>query len=397
MPGPLQGIRILDLSWVLAGPFATMVLNDLGAEVIKVEQLKVGDIARGNGPYVRGLSSYFLSLNRGKKSITLNLASEHGRDIFLRLVEHVDVVVQNFTPGTMEKLGLGYETLKQHNPKIIYAACSGFGQTGPYATKLAFDVIVQAMGGIMSITGEPGGPPIRPGASIGDIAAGLFLCIAILACLQERHVSGQGQMIDISMLDCQVAIQENAFVRYLTTGEVPRALGTRHPVFTPFQVFLTKDGYIAVAMMGGVRDQWPLYCATIGRLDIMDDERFQTGWLRTQNYEVLEPILTEAMKAKTTQEWLEELEQVGIPCGPVNTIDKVAVDPQILARDMIVDVHHPKAGSFKVTNTPIKLSRTPSKLERASPDLGEHTKDVLKELVGLTDEELLDLENGGVI
>jgi len=397
MPGPLQGIRILDLSWVLAGPFATMVLNDLGAEVIKVEQLKVGDIARGNGPYVRGLSSYFLSLNRGKKSITLNLASEHGRDIFLRLVEHVDVVVQNFTPGTMEKLGLGYETLKQHNPKIIYAACSGFGQTGPYATKLAFDVIVQAMGGIMSITGEPGGPPIRPGASIGDIAAGLFLCIAILACLQERHVSGQGQMIDISMLDCQVAIQENAFVRYLTTGEVPRALGTRHPVFTPFQVFLTKDGYIAVAMVGGVRDQWPLYCATIGRLDIMDDERFQTGWLRTQNYEVLEPILTEAMKAKTTQEWLEELEQVGIPCGPVNTIDKVAVDPQILARDMILDVHHPKAGSFKVTNTPIKLSRTPSKLERASPDLGEHTKDVLKELVGLTDEELLDLENGGVI
>ena len=397
MLGPLKGIRILDLSWVLAGPFATMVLNDLGAEVIKVERLKVGDIARGNGPYVRGLSSYFLSLNRGKKSITLNLASEHGRDIFLRLVEHADVVVQNFTPGTMEKLGLGYETLKQHNPKIIYAACSGFGQTGPYATKLAFDVIVQAMGGIMSITGEPGGPPIRPGASIGDIAAGLFLCIAILACLQERHVSGQGQMIDISMLDCQVAIQENAFVRYLTTGEVPQALGTRHPVFTPFQVFPTKDSYIAVAMMGGVRDQWPLYCATIGRLDIMDDERFQTGWLRTQNYEALEPILTEAMKAKTTQEWLEELEQVRIPCGPVNTIDKVAVDPQILARDMIVDVHHPKAGSFKVTNTPIKLSRTPSKLERASPDLGEHTKEVLRELLGINEQDLLDLENGGVI
>jgi CoA:oxalate CoA-transferase len=204
-------------------------------------------------------------------------------------------------------------------------------------------------------------------------------------------------MIDISMLDCQVAIQENAFVRYLTTGEVPRALGTRHPVFTPFQVFPTKDSYIAVAMMGGVRDQWPLYCATIGRLDIIDDERFQTGWLRTQNYEVLEPILTEAMKAKTTQEWLEELEQVGIPCGPVNTIDKVAVDPQVLAREMIVDVHHPKAGSFKVTNTPIKLSRTPSKLERASPDLGEHTKEVLRELLGITEPDLLELENDGVI
>jgi CoA:oxalate CoA-transferase len=397
MAGPLEGIRILDLSWVLSGPFATMVLNDLGAEVIKLERLEVGDIARGNGPFVKGLSSYFLSLNRDKKSITLNLASEQGKDIFLKLVEHVDVVVQNFTPGTMEKLGLSYETLKQHNPKIIYAACSGFGQAGPYATKPAFDIIVQAMGGIMSITGEPGGPPIRPGASIGDIAAGFFLCIAILACLQERHVSGQGQMIDISMLDCQVAIQENAFVRYLNTGEVPQALGTRHPVFTPFQVFPTKDSYIAVAMMGGVRDQWPLYCATIGRLDIIDDERFQTGWLRTQNYEVLEPILTEAMKAKTTQEWLEELEQVGIPCGPVNTIDKVAVDPQVLAREMIVDVHHPKAGSFKVTNTPIKLSRTPSKLERASPDLGEHTKEVLRELLGITEPDLLELENCGVI
>ncbi len=397
MGGPLEGIRILDLSWVLAGPFATMVLSDLGAEVIKVERLEVGDIGRGNGPYVKGVSSYFLSLNRGKKSITLNLASERGKDIFLKLVEYADIVVENFTPGTMEKLGLGYEPLKQNNPKIIYAACSGFGQTGPYAKKLAFDVIVQAMGGIMSITGEPGGPPIMPGASIGDIAAGLFLCIAILACLQERQVSGQGQMIDISMLDCQVAILENAFVRYLNTGEIPRALGTRHPVFTPFQVFPTKDSYIAVAMMGGVRDQWPLYCAAIGRLDIIDDERFQSGWLRTQNYEALEPILTEAMKTKTTQEWLEELEKVGIACGPVNTIDKVAADPQVLSREMIVEVNHPKAGSFKVTNTPIRLSRTPSNLKGASPDLGEHTKETLKELLGMTEQELVELENYGVI
>ena len=393
MAGPLEGIKILDLGWVLSAPFATMVLSDLGAEVIKVERPEVGDIARGNGPYVKGLSTYFLSLNRGKKSIVLNLASEHGRDIFLKLVEHVDIVVQNFSPGTMENLGLGYEILKQHNPKLIYATCSGFGQTGPYATKLAFDVIVQAMGGIMSVTGEPGGPPIRPGASIGDIAAGLFLCIAILACLQERHVSGQGQMIDISMLDCQVAIQENAFVRYLNTGEIPRALGTRHPIFTPFQAFQTKDSYIAVAMMGGVRDQWPLYCALIGRLDILDDERFKTGWLRTQNYEALEPILTDAMKTKTTQEWLEELERAEIPCGPVNTIDKVATDPQILTREMITEVHHPKAGSFKVVNTPIKLSRTPSKPERASPDLGEDTKEVLKKLLGISNQDLIDLEN----
>lgn len=397
MAGPLEGIRILDLSWVMSGPFATMVLSDLGAEVIKVERLQTGDIARGNGPFVNGLSSYFLSLNRGKKSIALNLATEQGKDTFLKLVEHADIVVQNFTPGTMEKLGLSYETLKQRNPKIIYAACSGFGQTGPYATKPAFDIIVQAMGGIMSVTGEPGGPPIRPGASIGDTTAGLFLCIAILACLQERRLSGQGQMIDISMLDCQIAIQENAFIRYLITDEVPRALGTRHPIFTPFQIFQTKDSYIAIAMVGGTSEHWPLYCAVIGRPDIIDDERFLTGWLRTQNYEALEPILTEAMKAKTTQVWIEELEQVGVPCGPVNTIDKVVTDPQTQAREMIVEVHHPEAGNLKVINTPVKLSRTPAKLERASPDLGEHTKETLRELLGMTEQDLADLENSGTI
>lgn len=397
MAGPLEGIRVLDLSWVLSAPFATMVLSDLGAEVIKVERPEVGDIARGNGPFIGELSSYFLSLNRGKKSIVIDLASEQGKDILLKLIEHVDVVVENFTPGTMKKLGLSYETLRQHNPKIIYAACSGFGQTGPYIKKPALDIIIQAMGGIMSITGEPGGPPIRPGASMGDITAGLFLCIAILACLQERHVSGQGQMIDISMLDCQVAIQENAFIRYFTTGEIPRALGTRHPVSTPFQVFKTKDNYITVALARGGIDQWPLYCAIIGLPILIDDERFQTGWLRTKNYEVLEPILAETMKSKTTQEWIEEFEQVQIPCGPVNTIDKVAADPQVLAREMFIDVNHPKSGSFKVTNTPIKLSRTPSNIERASPDLGEHTKDVLRELLGITELDLLALEKRGVI
>lgn len=397
MAGPLEGIKVIDLTWVLSGPFATMVLSDLGAEVIKIERPKVGDIARGNGPHVNGISTYFLSLNRGKKSVTLNLTSKRGKDTFLKLVEHVDVVVENFVPGTMKKLGLDYEKIRQHNPQIIYAACSGFGQTGPYATKPAFDVIVQAMGGIMSITGERGGPPIRPGASLGDIAAGLFLCIAILAALRERHTSGQGQMIDVSMLDCQLAIQENAFVRYLATGEVPGALGTRHPVFTPFQVFPTKDGYIAVATMGGVQDQWPLFCATIGCLDIMNEERFQTGWLRTQNYDVLEPILNKALKCKTTEEWLKEFGMVGIACGPVNTIDKVVADPQVLARGMIVEVQHPKVGNFKVVNTPINLSRTPCKPERACPDLGEHTEEILRHLLGMPQEQIYDLRKSDVI
>ncbi len=397
MAGPLDGIRILDLTQVLFGPFATMLLSDMGAEVIKIERPEVGDIARGNGPVVRGQSTYFLSLNRGKKSVTLNLAAERGVQVFLKLVENADILVENFTPGTMEKLGLGYERVREHNPGIIYVAGSGFGQYGPYAGKPAFDVIVQAMGGVMSITGEEGGPPVRPGVSYGDIAAALFLCIATLAALQERHVSGQGQFVDVSMLDCQVTVQENAFVRYLNTGEIPHALGTRHPVITPFQTFQTRDGSIAVALRGGIKDQWPLFCAAIDRIDIIDDPRFKDGWLRTQNYEALEPILTDAMKTRTTREWLEELEQAGIPCGPVNNIEQAAGDPQIAARDMIIDVQHPEAGKFRVVNTPFKFSRTPCKVEKASPDLGEHTREVLNQLLGMTREEINGLQDSGVI
>ena len=397
MAKPLERIRILDLTRVLSGPFATMVLSDLGAEVIKVERPDVGDIARGNGPIVNGLSTYFLSLNRGKKSIVLNLDSEQGKNIFLELTKQVDVVVENFVPGAMERLGLSYEKIRQYNPRIIYAACSGFGQTGPYATKPAFDVIVQAMGGILSITGQKDGPPIRPGVSLGDIVAGLFLVVAVLAALQERQVSGEGQMIDVSMLDCQLAIQENAFVRYFATGELPHALGTRHPVFTPFQVFQTRDGYIAVAMMGGVRDQWPLFCAAIQRLDIIDDDRFETGWLRTENYDILEPILSEAFRARTTAEWLEEFEAVKIPCGPVNNIEQVAADPQVAHREMIAEVRHPGAGPFKVVDTPIKLSRTPCKVEKSAPDLAEHTDEVLAELLGMDAQQIEDLRRAGAL
>jgi len=394
MSGPLDQIRVLDLGWVLAGPFATMVLGDLGAEVIKVEQPGRGDIARGNGPFVDGLSSYFLSLNRGKKSITLDLARQQGKDIFLKLVRQADVVVENFIPGTMKRLGLDYDILRQHNRRLVYAACSGFGQTGPYAHKPAFDVVIQAMGGIMSITGEPDGPPIRPGASMGDIAAGLFLCIGILAALEERNRSDQGQMVDIGMLDCQAAILENAFARYFATGQVPGPLGTRHPVFTPFQVFATSDGYVAVAITG---DQWPLFCAAIDRVDIIDDPRFANGYLRTQNYAALEPVLTQAFKARTTAQWLTELESMGIPCGPVNTIDKVAGDPQIAAREMIVDVSGDGSGRLRVVNTPVKLSRTPGAVQRPSPELGEHTDEVLGALLGMTPEQIASLRQSGIV
>lgn len=397
MAAPLEGIIVLDLTQVLFGPFATMLLADMGAEVIKIERPEVGDIARGNGPIVRGISTYFLSLNRGKKSIVLDLRTEKGEEVFMRLVDKADIIIENFTPGTMEKLGISYDSVKKRNPRIIYVAGSGFGQYGPYAHKPAFDVVVQAMGGIMSITGEEGGAPIRPGVSYGDIAAGLFLCIATLAALNERHNSGKGQYVDVSMLDCQIAVQENAFVRYLNTGEIPRALGTRHPVTTPFQAFQTKDGYVAIALMGGVKDQWPLFCAIIDRVDIMDDPRFSDGWSRTQNYKDLLPILELAMKEKNTLEWVEELEKVGIACGPVNNIAEVANDPQIAARDMIIDVDHAEAGTFKVVNTPFKFSRTPCQVKGASPDLGQNTEEILTLLLEMAPGEIEELKDLRVI
>ncbi|MFC2055950.1 CaiB/BaiF CoA transferase family protein [Chloroflexota bacterium] len=397
MPGPLEGIRILDISWVLAGPFATMVLSDLGAEVIKVERPKTGDLARGNGPFIDGESSYFLSINRGKKSVTIDLQTPQGKQIFLELVKKVDVVVENFVPGTMERLGLDYEVVKKQNPRVIYTSISGFGQTGPCAHSRALDIIIQAMGGMMSITGEPDGRPLKPGASLGDIVAGLFTTVGILSALLEREKSGKGQMLDISMLDCQLSILENAFARFFATGEVPRRLGTRHPVFTPFQAFKTKDGYIVVAMVGGVRNQWPLFCAIIDRVDLIDDARYQTGGSRTDHYNELEPILSEVMKTKTTDEWFKELSEVGIPCGPINTIDQVANHPQVLAREMIVEVPHPRIGKVKLINTPVKLSRTPANVEKVSPDLGQDTQQLLAELLDMSEDEIENLRKSGAI
>ncbi len=394
--GPLEGIRVIDLTQVLFGPFATMLLGDMGAEIIKIERPDIGDIARGNGPVVNGVSTYFLSLNRGKKSVSLNLATPEGAEILLKLAQKADILVENYKPGTMQKMGLDYETVKKVNPRIIYVSGSGFGQTGPYAGKPAYDVVVQAMGGVMSITGEEGGPPVRPGVSYGDITAGLFMDIAVLAALEERHKSGKGQYIDIGMLDCQLTVEENAFVRYLNTGEIPQALGTRHPVMTPFQAFKTSDGYIATALSGGKKDQWPLFCAAIDRVDIIDDPLFTDGWSRTQNYKVLEPILSAAFLTLTTQQWMAELEKVGIPCGPVNNIAQAAADPQVAVRDMITQLHD-KAGDFKVVNAPFKFSRTPSKVRGFSPELGGDTEEVLQKMLKMNRKEIEKLKKSGVV
>jgi len=397
MAGPLQGIRVLDLTWVLAGPFASMILCDLGADVIKVERPPYGDAARLTGPFVKGESCYFFSVNRGKRSICLDLKAERGKDLFLRLVDLSDVVMENFTPGTMDKLGLGYDVLQKRNPRLIYAATSGFGQTGPDRLRPALDIVVQGMGGVMSITGEPDGPPVRPGLSLGDIAAGLYTAIGVLAALRERERSGQGQLIDIAMLDCQIAILENAFIRYFATGQLPKPIGTRHPIATPFQAFPTKDGWIVLALSWGVENQWELLCATIDRVDLIGDPRFDHPALRTEHHAELEPILNEAMRQKTTSEWLQEFDAIGLPCGPLNNIAQAAEQPQVVARRMLVEVEHPRVGRLKLPDTPVKLSRTPGGIRGPSPALGQNTYEVLSSLLGLSAEELDELAATGVI
>ena len=406
MPGPLDGIRVIDLTRILAGPFSTMLMADLGADVIKVEQPETGDPARGNGPFLRpdgvetdeqAFSTYFMSINRGKRSIAIDLANPKGREVLLRLAETADVLIENFRPGSMQRLGLDYEAVRARNPRIVMCSVSGFGQTGPYAHRAALDVIVQGMGGMLSITGEPGRGPVRPGASIGDITAALFATVAIQSALLERERSGEGQYIDIGMLDCQVSIMENAFMRYFTLGQVPQRIGTRHPSSTPFQAFQTADGHVVVAIMGGGTDQWPLYCAAIDHVELMDDERYTTGWLRTQHYDELIPVIEEAMLQKTTAEWVEILNGMGVPAGPVQDIAEVAVDPQVNHREMFVEMEHPVLGPVRFTGNPIKLSRTPSGPSRVPPQLGEQTLEVLTADLGMPESEAAALMAEGVV
>jgi CoA:oxalate CoA-transferase len=397
MSRPLDGMTILDLTWVLSGPYASMILCDLGADVIKVERPPWGDIARTTGPYQNGWSGYFFSINRGKRSAGIDLGKDEGRELFRRLAEKVDVVMENFTPGTMDRLGIGYETLAARNPRLIFASTSGFGQTGPYRDRPALDIIVQGMGGILSITGEPGGPPIRPGASYGDIVAGLYTAVGILAALHEREQSGRGQAIDISMLDCQVSVLENAVMRYAITGKPPEKLGTRHPSATPFQAFPTADGYLVVALGFGEENQWGLFCGLLGLPELIDDERFATSPRRTARHAELEPLLVAAFRTRTTAEWLKDLGAAGIPCGPVNGIADLVADPQVRARGMIKEVTHPVAGTVAIANTPVRMSRSQSGIQGPPPSFGQDTTDVLRELLGLTGGEVEDLEAHGVV
>ncbi len=395
--GPLQGIRVLDLTWVLSGPFCTLTLCDLGADVIKVERPPYGDVSRTTGPMIDGESGYFFSVNRGKRSMALDLTSDEGKAIFLRLVREADVVVENFTPGKMAALGLGYDELSEVNPRLIYAAISGYGQTGPLSSRPALDVIVQGAGGVMSVTGYPDGDPARPGLSLGDVAAGLYCAIGVLAALQERERSGKGQMVDISMLDCQIAIQENAYMRYHLTGEEPQRLGTRHPTAVPFQAFPTADGWMVLALAWSVPNQWALLCAELDVPELIDDPRFHSAAARSRNHADLEPLLRAAFRKKTTAEWVDALQQYNIPCGPLNTIAQAASMEQVAVRDMLPEVPHRTFGSVRLANSPVKLSRTPAGIRGTSPDMGQHSREVLAEMLGLEASALDDLISRQVV
>ena len=400
MPGPLEGLRVVDLTRILAGPYCTMALADLGADVVKVEQ-PGGDQARRNGPFFTGRdgqprSTYFTSINRGKRSIVIDLKNPDGKEAFLRLVDGADVVVENFRPGAMANLGVDYPALSARNPRLIMASVSGFGQTGPYAKRAALDVIVQAMGGILSVTGEEGGGPVRPGVSMGDIAAALFTTIGVLAAVVERERSGVGQHVDMSMLDCQAALLENPLMRYFALGEMPQRLGTRHPVVAPVQALRTKDGYIAVAVSDGPGGHWGRFARLIGKPELADDERFASGWLRRVNYDDLRPHLESALAERATAEWVDLLGPAGVAVGPVQDVAQVAVDPQLRFRGMFTEAETPLAGRVTFTDTPVKHSRTPGGVRSGAPELGEHTDAILAE-AGFSPEEITALRASAAV
>lgn len=397
MAAPLEGIKVLSFCTALSGPFATMILGDMGAEIIKIESVGTGDRTRHSSHKINGVGTYFLSVNRGKKSVTLNLKDARAKAIVFELARQADVLTENFRPGVMARLGFDYETMRDINPRLIYASISGFGQTGPYAHKPAYDMIAQGMGGVVSITGaeEPGAAPVRVGYSIGDLAAGMFAVIGIQGALIERAKSGLGQWVDISMLDSQVALCENAIVRYLATGDIPKPLGSRHPLATPFQVYETRDKPIIIIAISDAL--WASFCRAAEMEAWMDDERYRTKDLRLHNYQQFDREMRDLMRTRTYRDWADRFEAHDVMYAPVHNIEDVTRDPQVNAREMLIELDHPRAGKHKIVNTPLKLSRTPCVVDRAAPELGADTADILSQRLGMSFEEIDKLKKGNVI
>ena len=392
----LEGIRVLDLTRALAGPFCTLMLGDYGADVIKVEMPGSGDDTRHWGPpFIGEESAYFLSINRNKRSLTLNFKEPQAKKIFLQLAEKADVVVENFTPGVMSRFGLDYDTVKGTNPKIIYCSISGFGQSGPYKDRPAYDQIMQGISGIMSITGEPNGDPQKVGIALTDIGAGMWSAFAIMAAVHHRDQHGEGQSIDISMMDAQVAWLTYQAAFYFANGQPPQRLGAAHPTLVPYQAFMCKDGkYINVAV--GSERLWDRFCQGINRQDLKDNPDYAINGDRVRNRDVLVPLLQEFFLSRTVADWVEDLLKVSVPCGPINDLSDVFSDPQLLHRQMYQEMAHPTLGSIKQTGIPIKFSRTPGSLDRPPPLLGEHNQSILKEL-GYSDADILGFSEASVI
>jgi crotonobetainyl-CoA:carnitine CoA-transferase CaiB-like acyl-CoA transferase len=395
---PLTSIRVLDLTRVLAGPWCTQNLADLGAEVIKIERPGAGDDTRGWGPpYIKDQdeqdttqAAYFASANRNKQSVAVDIGTENGARIIRDLARKSDIVVENFKVGGLKKYGLDYESLNAINPALIYCSITGFGQTGPYAKRPGYDFMIQGMGGLMSVTGErddaPGGGPQKAGVAVADLMTGMYATVGILAALHERARSGLGQHLDLALLDCQVAMLANQNLNYLTTGEAPTRAGNAHPNLVPYQVFAVSDGHVIVAV--GNDAQFRAYCQVIGCPDLPDDPRFTTNSKRVINREALVPVLDAAMRVQSRGHWLSALEAVGVPAGPINTLEQVYQDPQVQARGLRQTLPHKLAGEAPVSPNPLRFSETPVVTSHAAPVLGEHTEQVLRDILGLSDPEI---------
>ena len=401
--GPLQGFRVLDLSRILAGPWASQMLADLGAEVIKIERPGSGDDTRGWGPpYMRdeagnstGEAAYFHCANRGKRSVCIDMSQKEGQDLIRGLVAHCDVLIENFKVGGLRKYALDYESLKTINPKLVYCSITGFGQSGPYAERAGYDFMIQAMGGMMSVTGDADGEPMKTGVALADVLTGLYSANAIQAALIHQLKTGEGQYIDMALLDVQVATLANQAMNYLATGDNPKRLGNAHPNIVPYQAFETADGFMILAI--GNDAQFQRFCELSERSELAEDERFQKNSSRVKFRDVLVPEVAGIMKTKTTEQWLVDLNQRGIPCGPVNTLDQVFADPQVQHREMQQSLVHPTAGHVASVANPIRLSATPVEYRQAPPLLGQHTDQVLRSLLDMDEDRIEALHKERVI
>jgi CoA:oxalate CoA-transferase len=393
----LEGVRILDLSRMLAGPFGSMMLGDLGAEVIKIEDPGTGDFTRTASAEAElgGISAYFLSINRNKKSVTLDLRKEKGREVFYEMVKKADVVFDNFRPATLEKLGCAYEVLREHNPKIISCSLSAFGQDGPYRDLPAYDIILQAMGGTMSLTGPEDGEPVVMGVPMGDLAGGMFAAFAISSALYQREQTGRGQKLDLSLLDSQVALLMYLAQTYIATDMVPGRRGAKHPLAAPFKAFKTKDGHVALVAFQD--KHFEAFCKIIERKELLSDERFDNFIARAINKDDLYAILDPIFPGKTTGEWMKPLRDAGIPSSPVNNIKDALNDPQVRHRKMVVEIEHPEIGVYEALGNPIKSSEMEDVAPSAPPLLGQHTDAILSDLLGMSDDDIAALREDGTI